>query len=371
MDNISNKKNLRSGYTTGTCAALAAKAATLMLFSGNEVNEISVMTPKGTTITTAVLDASIAGNEVSCAVKKDAGDDPDVTNGILVYAKVSFSKCAGIHIDGGEGIGRVTKPGLSVSVGEAAINPVPRRMIADNVREVMDECGFIGGIDVIISAPEGIEIAKKTFNPRLGIEGGISIIGTTGIVEPMSQQALVDTIKVEMNVAKASGVKNVVIVPGNYGKDFIKDNLKLNVETAITCSNFVGESLDYALELGFENILLVGHIGKFVKIAAGVFNTHSHVADCRMETLASHFAMNGGSQNGVAKIMEAVSTDEAIRVIKEEGLFDETMKSVADKIEYHLKQRVSDIGIGLISFSNVHGLVCKTNEADRILNLVR
>lgn len=370
------KKELRCGYTTGTCSALAAKAAATMLMLDNAIDNVSVCTPNGKVIDVKVLDINIEREadkiiSASCAVKKDAGDDPDVTNGILIYAKVSLNSEKGIHIDGGIGIGRVTKPGLSQNIGEAAINPVPKKMIADNVSEVMDEAGYTGGVDVLIYAPLGEEIAKKTFNPRLGIEGGISIIGTTGIVEPMSQKALVDTIKVEMNVAKAEGRKSILIVPGNYGKDFIKSTLGIAVENAVACSNYVGESIDYACELGFENIILIGHTGKFIKLAAGVFNTHSHVADCRMETLAAHYAMAGGNPSIVREIMESVSTDEAIRIIKEAGKFNEVFKSVMDKIEYHLSKRADGIkNIGLITFSNEWGIVGKTSKADDILRCV-
>ena len=198
------KKELRKGYTTGTCAAIAAKAAVKMIFTGEKVYRESVLTPKGITITTDIQDISFTENSARCAVVKDGGDDPDVTTGAFIYAEVILCEGSDIVIDGGEGVGRVTKPGLWQAVGEAAINKVPRQMIRDAVKRETLKHGYNGGIKIVISVPEGEKLAKKTFNPRLGIIGGISILGTSGIVEPMSEQALIDTIAVEMKVAKAT-----------------------------------------------------------------------------------------------------------------------------------------------------------------------
>lgn len=364
---IQNKK-LRFGFTTGTCAAIAAKAATRMLLGEALLQKETVMTPKGIEICTDIYDAKRQGSSFSCAVKKDAGDDPDVTNGIMVYASVELSDSEEISITGGEGVGIVTKPGLSQKVGEHAINPVPKQMIEKEVREVLDKKGYICGCNVCIYIPEGRDIAKRTFNPRIGIVDGISILGTTGIVEPMSEKALLESISVEMNVAKANGVKRLILTPGNYGEDFIRESLKLELSEAVKCSNFVGETIDMAVEKGFESILLVGHIGKFVKLAAGIMNTHSHQADGRMEVFVAHAALTGVPVNVLKQMMESVTTDEVIRILDEGNYLESTMDSIMKKVDFHIRQRCLDtIPIGAIVFSNQHGLLGMTKEAERLV----
>ena len=220
---------MRYGFTTGSCAAAAAKAAAYMLLSGRQKNTITIETPKGIPYTAEILEITRGEKAVQCAVRKDGGDDPDITSGALIYAEVSLTDHTRtqatdtrIHIDGGIGVGRVTKPGLDQPVGNAAINHVPREMIAKEVLEVCDLMDYKGNLQVIISVPEGEAIAKQTFNPRLGIVGGISILGTSGIVEPMSNQALLDTIRVELNQRRAEGFDYIAVAPGNYGLDFMK-----------------------------------------------------------------------------------------------------------------------------------------------------
>ena len=231
-------KELRLGYTTGSCAAAASKAAAIMLLTGKELQQIRLLTPKGIELELEVEDITTEKDAVSCAIRKDSGDDPDVTHGALVYSRVSFTDEPGVHIDGGIGVGRVTKPGLDQPVGNAAINSTPRRMIRENLEEVMEMISYEGGLDVMISIPKGVELAKKTFNPRLGIEGGISVIGTTGIVEPMSEKALTDTIMVELRQKRELGYEYALLTPGNYGSDFIRDGLGLptSSETASICA---------------------------------------------------------------------------------------------------------------------------------------
>lgn len=260
-----NHKKLRFGYTTGSCAAAASKASIIMLLNKKPIKKIQIMTPKGILLNLNVLDISFGEDFVKCAIKKDSGDDPDVTNGILVYSKVQFSKDKDIIIDGGIGVGRVTKDGLQCKKGSAAINKVPREMIYKEVKNICEEFEYKEGLYVEISIPEGVEIAKKTFNPRLGIEGGISILGTSGIIEPMSEKALIDTIKLEMKQLKVNGAEYFLITPGNYGESFSRENMEINIENSLKCSNFVGETLDYACELGIKGILFIAHIGKFYK----------------------------------------------------------------------------------------------------------
>ena len=213
-------KRLRMGFTTGSCAALAAKAAALTLLTGKAAETVEINTPKGLTVKVPVLELVQTPDAVRCAVKKDAGDDPDITDGALVFAEVTKTDRPNIVLDGGAGVGRVTRPGLNQPVGAAAINDVPRQMIEAAVRTVCDELFYEGGLSIVISVPDGVRLAQKTFNPRLGIEGGISILGTSGIVEPMSAQALIDTIGLELRALAAAGQKRVVLTPGNYGGQF-------------------------------------------------------------------------------------------------------------------------------------------------------
>ncbi|MDR1701356.1 MAG: cobalt-precorrin-5B (C(1))-methyltransferase CbiD, partial [Sporomusaceae bacterium] len=254
-------KKLRTGVTTGACAAAAAKAAAIALFSGQVVSEIAITAKSGAELKFAVTDAKAANNWAQCAVQKDAGDDPDITNGLKIFASLAKTNTAGIEVDGGSGVGRVTKPGLKVPVGQAAINPVPLEMIKTAVQEVCAQFSHPGGVKVVISVPEGAATAKKTMNERLGIVGGISILGTTGIVEPMSLKAIVETIKTEIDVQLAAGKKELLITPGNYGRDFAADALGLDIAAAIKCANFIGETLDYACESGVKKITLIGHAG--------------------------------------------------------------------------------------------------------------
>ena len=358
---------LKSGFTTGTCAAIATKAALKMLFEQQNIASESVMTPKGIEIETVIEDAKLSKLYSSCAVRKDAGDDPDVTNGILVYSKVEFTEGTDIIIDGGIGVGRVTKPGLWQEIGEAAINKVPRQMIADVVKEQLDIHDYEGGVKITISVPQGVEIARKTFNPRLGIEGGISILGTSGVVEPMSEQAIIDTIKVEIDVKKANEGDYLMIAPGNYGIDFIKESYNVDLEKAVKCSNFVGEALDFAEKAGFKGLLMIGHIGKFVKLAGGIMNTHSKNADSRMELLAVHAAFETDDIKLVRKIMDCVTTDDAIAILKEAGICDAVMKRILEKALFYVGNRVeNELEIGMVIFSNEHGLLAQSDNAEQM-----
>ena len=275
---------MRYGFTTGSCAAAAAKAAAYMLLSGMEKTEITIETPKGIPYTAQITDIQRKECAVTCAVIKDGGDDPDVTTGSRIVARVTLPEeqpdsgekrtQAEILIDGGTGVGRVTKPGLDQPVGNAAINHVPREMIAKEVLEVCDLMDYKGNLQVIISVPEGEAIAKQTFNPRLGIVGGISILGTSGIVEPMSNQALLDTIRVELNQRRAEGFDYIAVAPGNYGLDFMKKAYGYDLDKSVKCSNFIGVTIDMAVECGFTRMLLTGHIGKLIKVAGGIMNAH-------------------------------------------------------------------------------------------------
>ena len=371
-----NQKKLRFGYTTGSCAAGAARGAVRLLLGEDEISEVELMTPKGILLHLEILDRKRSENAASCAVRKDAGDDPDTTNGILVYAKVEKFLIRSdmedrIVIDGGIGVGRVTKPGLSQKVGEAAINPVPRAMILQAVEEIADQYHYEGGLKVTISVPEGEKIARKTFNPRLGIVGGISILGTSGIVEPMSEKALIDSIRVEMTQHAAMGEQYMLVTPGNYGADYLREHMELPFEKNIKCSNYVGETIDMAVDMGVKGILFISHIGKFVKVAAGIMNTHSHSADARMEVLCSNAIRAGGDLACARSILQCNTTDEALRVLDENHILKETMKEITDRIQFYLDHRsYQQILLGAVIFSNEYGYLGQTANAAELIDKI-
>lgn len=364
-------KKLRCGFTTGTCAAAASAGAARMLLSGKVIENITVITPLGNSVTVGLTDIKKENDYVSCAVQKDSGDDPDVTDKILVYSTVSYEK-SGITVDGGEGVGRVTKKGLKQQIGEAAINPVPRKMIEEQLKTAASDYSYDGGLKAVISVPMGIQIAKKTFNPRLGIEGGISILGTTGIVEPMSEQALIDTISVELDVRKAQNEEFIIVTPGNYGQDFLRDNLGIAVDKCVKCSNFIGDTIDMCIEKGFKSMLLVGHIGKLSKLGCTIYNTHSRYADGRMEAFALCAALCGAEREVLENILGCITTDAALEILKKEGIFDETIKMLEKRIDRSLKLRAKgSIEIGMITFSEEYGILCKTENADNMLKKLK
>ena len=375
-----NQKKMRCGYTTGTCAAAAAKAAAQMLLSGRKVTEVSVRTPSDITLTLPVCEIQMKAHAVSCAVQKDSGDDPDITNKILIFAEVSYiynssnivNDTAAVKpqmiVDGGVGIGRITKKGLARPVGAAAINPVPLKMIEAALKETAEAFGYEGGLQAVISAPQGVEIAKKTFNPQLGITGGISILGTSGIVEPMSEQALIDTIRTEMKMHLADGEQTLLITPGNYGQDFLHETLKIELKRSIKCSNFIGDTIDMGCELGAKGMLFVGHIGKLVKLGAGIMNTHSKMADGRMEILAACAVRAGAGIETVRNILDCVTTDAALELLKNEKILGKTMEQLMLRIDACLQKRGGDnMQIGAVVFSNEYGLLGKTEQADELL----
>lgn len=367
-----NQKKLRTGYTTGSAAAAAAKAAASMLLNGQEVPGVKLMTPAGIPLFLEIEQIEMEKDSVSCAVRKESGDDPDVTNGILIYAKVSKNDSNEVTLDGGIGVGRVTRKGLEQKIGEAAINKVPRQMILSAVKEEIHLAGYVGGMDIVISIPEGEALAKKTFNPRLGIVGGLSVLGTTGIVEPMSEKALTDTIFLEMKMLRERGNSFCYLVPGNYGTDFLRESMGYDGDLAVKCSNYIGDALDDAVCLEMEGILLVGHIGKLVKLAAGVMNTHSRQADCRMEVLASHAAMCGASREEIGRIMNCITTSEALEILKRAGVLESTMGSIMKKIEYHMTQRTGGhVKTAAVMFENEYGILGKTGFADEISNKIK
>lgn len=370
---------MRYGFTTGSCAAAASKAAAYMLLTGKRKTEITIETPKGIPYTAQLIDIVRSEKEVSCAVEKDGGDDPDITTGTLIYAKVSYGvlsleekqESPQIVIDGGIGVGRVTKPGLDQPVGNAAINHVPREMIEKEVLQVCSLVDYKGNLMVEIFVPEGECLAEHTFNPRLGIMSGISILGTSGIVEPMSNQAILDTIKVELNQRKAQGFSYVAVSPGNYGLDFIKKTYGYDLEKSVKCSNFIGDTIDMAVGLGFQKVLLTGHIGKLIKVSGGIMNTHSKEGDCRMELLVSSAVKCGVQVKYLNQILECVTTEEAVRILAMCGKRQEVMDYAMERICYYLNKRTKGkMKIDCVMYANEFGELAKSKGVSEWFSLL-
>lgn len=366
---VKGGRQLRRGYTTGSCASAAAAAATHMLLTQEYIDQIPVTLPQGERVFFRIEDAQCSLKRASCSVKKDAGDDPDATDGLHIFATCARTP-SGIRVSGGSGIGVVVADGLFVPKGEAAINPIPKKMIAANVAHICAQQAYTGGVDVSISAPGGEAIALKTFNPRLGIQGGISILGTTGRVEPMSEKAVVDTIKLLIDKQYLVDAENILITPGNYGSAFSARVLGIGPERAVQYANFLGESLDYIAYKKFKRILLVGHLGKMVKAAGGIMDTHSAVADCRMEILTAHAACAGANAATAQALMECKTTDAAVALLREQQLDQAVHASMLEKILFHLQYRLKGgPHIAVIVFSQ-DDMVMKSAGADELVRLL-
>lgn len=366
------------GFTTGTCAAAASLAATRMLLTQKIVPYVTVTTPKGIKVFLEIKNQIFSKESATCSVQKFSGTDPDITNGIQVFAKVSRidrdKKEEGepkIKITGGKGVGKVTLPGLDQKVGQVAINSVPRKMILEGVRREIEnfyspeKAPRPENLEIEISVPGGEEIAKQTFNPKLGIVGGISILGTSGIVEPMSEQALLDTIQVEINVRKAQGFEVLALVPGNYGADFLKAEFDLSVETAVHCSNFVYDSVMMAKNSGFKKILFCGHLGKLVKVAGGIKNTHSKYGDHRMEIIsevAQNLLSNEQFSSIYKELSACISTEEAVKILdsldEAHAARDKVMAEIARRIQKNMVEwSDKSLEIQVIVFTKELGLL--------------
>ena len=371
----SGQRLLRCGYTTGTCAALGAAGAARLLLTGREPETVALRTPKGIVVEVAPLWCRRTDTGAACAIRKDGGDDVDVTTGLPVIASVVLEPDApGVRIFGGEGVGRVTKPGLDQPVGEAAINHVPRRMIAEALEREAENAAYTGGFAVTISIEGGAETAKRTFNPHIGVEGGLSVLGTSGIVEPMSQQAILDTIQLEMNQAalrakNAPGPRRLVLAPGNYGLDYLASALpQFERFPVVKTSNFIGDTLDMAATAKFEEVLLVGHVGKLCKLAAGVMNTHSHTADGRAEVFCAHAALCGARREVCAALMDAATTDACLDILDGAGLRGPVLESILAAIQMHLDRRAGGaFRVGAVLFSNQHGPLGETKTAKELM----
>ena len=375
---LKNGKKLRRGLTTGTCAAAAASAAAWDLLTGGERKEVTLKLPDGQNVSLPVRKLPCAfGTEY--AVTKDSGDDPDVTNGTEIRARAEFrqdnpengfreEEYPGVLLLGGEGVGTVTKKGLEQKVGMPAINRIPRRMILSAVWEALQNSDREEEICITVSVPDGEALARRTFNPMLGVEGGISILGTTGIIEPMSEKAIVDTIALQIRQKKEEGQPLLVLVPGNYGRRYATQELGLPVSAVVLCSNYVGESLDLAVASGFERILLVGNLGKLIKVAAGIMNTHSRISDARWEIMAAHAGFHGADAPMLRRIRECATTDAMLELLTEWELRDKVMEGLLRSMGQHLEKRTGDdVLCGAVVFSEQYGYLGQTPEAGEIL----
>jgi len=356
---------LRRGYTTGTCAAAAARAAASMLFSGEKLDCIEVTLPSGATLRLPLQYTGLEKGKAVCSVKKEAGDDPDVTDGVEIYARVGLLQGgAGVEVCAGEGIGMVTRPGLEVEVGQPAINPAPMRMIKS---EVEKELPPEKGVRVELVIPGGEELAQKTFNPRLGIQGGLSILGTTGIVEPMSSHAVQESLALEVKMHAPGCDGFAVLVPGNYGKETARGELGLPEKNIFKMSNYAGFMLDRCIENSINRILLVGHPGKLLKLAAGIFQTHSRKADARFEILAAYAALRGVSRECISLMQESVNTEEMVELLENEGaggMFPVLAAKISARAEEYTGFRSE---VGTVLFTLKKGIIARDEGAAKML----
>ncbi len=374
------KQRLKNGYTTGTCAAAAAKAAAVFRAVQKELTQVTLMLPGGQVLRIPVTREESGGKTICFSVKKDSGDDPDVTNGTLVYADIRevspaefqslcmagtgyvLDEFPNLYLNGGQGIGMVTKPGLSCPVGHYAINPVPRGMILGAVDEIFEKAAVEGFFVIRIRIPDGEQLALQTFNPKLGIEGGISVLGTTGIVKPMSEEALLETIRLEIHMKAVNGAKILLMAPGNYGEEFLKKQLGVPVGSAVLCSNFVKAAVQMAAEEGVSKLLFVGHIGKLIKVSAGVENTHSKYGDGRMEQMAVLAGELGHPELGDG-IRACNTTDDALELLKQQELAEEILNLTAAHVKHWIecwgKNRLS---AEVVTFSTAHQILGSTKN---------
>lgn len=355
-----NGKILKEGYTTGSCAAAAAKAA-ILDFNGHKADFVDIYTSLGT-LNIPIENIDRYDNYSICSVIKNAGDDPDATDGLEICAKVTLNDTGTITVDGGEGVGTVTRRGLKVEVGKKAINPGPMKMIKEEVAKVLKDGQ---GADIVISIPKGEEVASKTFNPHIGIVGGISVLGTTGVVKPMSEDAYKESLAIDIDMLKEEGIEDCTFVFGESGKA-LAIKLGINEKRCIMTSNFLGYMLDYANYKKVKSILLVGQLGKMCKVAAGIFNTHSRVADGRMETLTALTALCGGDIETLNSIYNCLTTEEAIEIINDKGL-QRVYDLIVERIMYRVKRYVkNEIHIEIILYSDGNEFLGKSEGAEEL-----
>ena len=373
--NIKNGHTQRYGFTTGTTATAAAMGAAYM-YLNDKRDIVDVELPAGITLTIPLEFVKKEKNLFTCGVKKNAGDDPDVTDGILISTKLEFIKKEnGLEFNffAGEGVGVFTKDGLALPKGEAAINPVPRQMMIENLSVILKEHGFSGIVNITVTVENGVDIAKKTFNERLGIIGGISILGTSGLVLPMSKTALLQTIEADIKFRlKNSKERRVYLAPGNIGARFLENNFNINSTTVAIISNFIGESIDYAISNDAREIVLCGDLGKLIKLSGGIMNTHSNDSDSRLELLVAAVIKLCIKEKKelpiqiISNLFEQKTTTGAVNIIKENN-FENCFDILADQMLYYAYNRAfkAEIFYHKNRYANIEEF--KNNLAIRII----
>ncbi len=362
------QQTFRCSFTTGTCAALAAKAAALAIIDGKIPEKVSIITNKGIKITVPVEGGELEGRKAWCSITKDAGDDADLTNGKAIVSTVELTETPGVEIDGGKGIGRITRQGMELPVGSAAIYPGPQASITFAVSQVLNECGYPGGAKVVVSIPEGEKLAKRTYNSMIGIDGGLSVLGTTNIIEPMSERALLDAIE-DTVIQAAIRSDKLILTPGKFGESYInREGYRKYCVPLIKSSNFIGDVLDMIANQKFRQIILIAHVAKLCKLSAGIMNTYSKNADGRNEVFCTNAALSGAALETLQALEKATKSDECIEILDKAGIRDVTINKIMNKVQMHLEKRVGGAyEIGAVMFSNVYGTIGMTRNADRIL----
>ncbi|MBA2857827.1 cobalt-precorrin-5B (C1)-methyltransferase [Methanococcus maripaludis] len=352
MSKIDFRLEKTFGYTTGACAAAGAFSALYFLKNNEKLRFVEILNLKGDSLIIPIKNIEKQKNTAISTVEKFSGEDIDITNGMDIKINVTLekldnnsSKPGNVKIIGGDGVGIVTKSGLQVNPGEYAINPKPREMIENNLKSLLenDEC-----VTAKISVPNGDEIAKKTLNPKLGIIGGISILGTTGIVRPMSNDAYKESLAPQIDVALANNFKNLIFVPGNIGTKHAKILLDAQEDQLIEVSNFWDYMLDNAEEKGVKDITVFGHAGKIVKLAGGIFDTHSRVADARNEILCAYASLVSQDVEMLQKILQSNTTEDIVEILTEKGILTEVFEIISKRVVERLSLRWEKINFSCI-----------------------
>ena len=359
------QKNLRGGFTTGAAAAAGVKAALIYETSGEIVKSVEIRALDGTILKIPVANVEKISGVIRAEVVKNSGDDPDITNGASIFTAVKKIPGDEIIFTAGEGVGKITKPGLQIPPGEPAINPGPRKLIK-NVASEFD----VGGLEIEISIPVGVELAKKTLNPILGVEGGLSVIGTTGVLRPMSEEAFKNSLVPQIDVAKAAGFDELIFVPGKIGETIAK-KIGFPAGAIVHTGNFIGFMIEAAAERKIKKIILCGHVGKLIKVAAGIFHTHNRVADGRLETLAAYAACEGLNAGEVKKILSAATTEEAAKIIAENN-FGRVWKKISERASFRAGRYVFDeIKFGTILSDYAGNILGRDDAAEKFLDEMR
>nr|A9AAB0.1 RecName: Full=Cobalt-precorrin-5B C(1)-methyltransferase; AltName: Full=Cobalt-precorrin-6A synthase [Methanococcus maripaludis C6] len=352
MSKIDFRLEKTFGYTTGACAAAGAYSALYFLKNNEKLNFVEILNLKGDSLIIPIKNIEKRGNTAVSTVEKFAGEDIDITNGMDIKIEVilenwddGYPKPSNVIIIGGTGVGLITKSGLQIKPGDHAINPKPREMIETNLKSLLKDDEYV---TVKISVPTGDEIAKKTLNPKLGIVGGISILGTTGIVRPMSNEAYKESLAPQIDVALANNFENLIFVPGNIGTKHAKILLNAEEDQIIEVSNFWDYMLDKAKEKGVKDIMVFGHAGKIVKLAGGIFDTHSRVADARNEILCAYASLVSQDVEMLQKILQSNTTEDIVEILTEKGILSEVFNKVSKRVVERLSLRWEGINFSCI-----------------------